>query len=714
MTTLVIVESPTKAKALRQYLGAGYTVRASMGHVRDLPPKELGVALDAGFKPTYHLVPRARKTLADLRQALAGCDTVLLATDPDREGEAIAWHLAQACRKEMAGKQVLRVRFHEITPQAVRAAVAHPAALDMSLVDAQQARRVLDRLVGYQVSPLLWKGIAGPPGLSAGRVQSVALRLVVERDRAIEAFVPEEYWTLDAELSKVGQGEAHFLARLYRIGKKKPELKSEADAQAVVEALAGADWRVGDVSQARRSRNPYAPYITSSLQRDASARLHWPAKKVMQIAQQLYEGITLPGEGQVGLITYMRTDSTQVAPQAQQEARQVIEKLYGAEALPARPPVYASKVKNAQEAHEAIRPTRPDRLPKDLRATLTPDQDKLYTLIWRRFIASQMKPAVYNVTTVTVLTGRAGQPLPYIFRATGRQLIDPGFLRVYDVAEESSDDESAYNEQLPPLAKDDPLLLHKLLPKQHFTRPPPEYTDAALIQELERLGIGRPSTFASIVDTLYQRQYIDKVPGGRGLRATALGRVVCDFLVQHFPSVFEVGFTARMEDQLDEIARGEARWAAVMATMWEPLSALLAQAVAAVAASPKIRVAVPAGASAPNASAASASPGSSATRRSARKGAGRRAGGSIKTAPGRASPAAKRGRASTKRGAAKGAANARSVPKTDSARAAPQPTGKTCPECGKPLLARTSKFGPFVGCSGFPACRYIERKTAAE
>ena len=368
MTTLIVVESPTKAKALRQYLGRGYVVRASMGHVRDLPPKELGVALDRGFAPTYHLVPRARKTLADLRQALEGCDAVLLATDPDREGEAIAWHVAQACRKELAGKRVQRARFHEITPEAVRAAVASPTTLDMHLVDAQQARRVLDRLVGYQVSPVLWKGIAGPPGLSAGRVQSVALRLVVERDRTIEAFVPDEYWTLDAELSKLGQ--PHFLARLYRIGKEPPAVKTEAAAQALIEALAGAQWQVDNVSQARRTRNPYPPYMTSTLQRDASARLHWPAKKVMQIAQQLYEGVTLPGEGQVGLITYMRTDSTNVAPAAQAEARQVIERLYGAEALPPRPPVYSKKVKNAQEAHEAIRPTKPDRLPAAIRAAV--------------------------------------------------------------------------------------------------------------------------------------------------------------------------------------------------------------------------------------------------------------------------------------------------------------------------------------------------------
>jgi DNA topoisomerase-1 len=697
VTTLVIVESPTKAKALRQYLGSGHVVRASMGHVRDLPPKELGVALDAGFKPTYHLLPRARKTLAELRQALAGVDTVVLATDPDREGEAIAWHLSQACRKELVGKTVLRARFHEITQEAVRAAVAQPSSLDLRLVDAQQARRVLDRLVGYQVSPVLWKGIAGPPGLSAGRVQSVALRLVVERDRAIEAFVPEEYWTLDAELSRP-EGP-HFLARLVRIGKEKPTLKTQADAQAVVDALSGAGWRVGDIAQARRERKPYPPYITSSLQRDASARLHWPAKKVMEVAQQLYEGVTLPGEGQVGLITYMRTDSTQVAPEAQRQARVVIERLYGAEALPASPPRYDKKVKNAQEAHEAIRPTSPERLPAQIRGALTADQDRLYTLIWRRFMASQMKPAVYNVTTVTIHTLRDGQRLPYVFRATGRELLDPGFLRVYDVNEGAPDEEAAHNEQLPPLATGDDLVCHRLVPQQHFTQPPPHFTDATLIAELERLGIGRPSTFASIVDTLYERAYVEKLSGAqssatgeadalrqRGLISTDLGRVVCDFLVRHFPTVFEVGFTARMEDQLDDIANGQARWTAVMAQMWDPLSALITHAQSAVAASPRIRVAA-----AEPISAREGAPDGSPPKRRGSRGAWKGKGG-------------RRSRAGAKPGARRSAKHA-AKPAASSA----APAGQTCPECGQPLVQRTSQYGPFIGCSSFPKCRYIQK-----
>ena len=341
MTTLVIVESPTKAKTLRKYLGRAYMVRASMGHLRDLPPKQLGVDVEKGFKPTYHLTKRGRKTLKDLRAAIAKCERVVLATDPDREGEAIAWHVVEACKKELRGKPVARARFHEFTEGAIKAALDNLQPMDMALVDAQQARRVLDRLVGYQVSPVLWKGIAGPPGLSAGRVQSVALRLVIERDREIENFKPEEYWSLEAEISRPQQ--PHFIAKLYRVEGKKPELKTQAETQAIVDTLAGADWQVADVNQKKRQRKPYPPYITSTLQRDASLRLRWSAKKVMQVAQQLYEGVKLPEEGQTGLITYMRTDSTAVSLQAQTAAREIIQR-YWPEALPTHPPVYKKGV----------------------------------------------------------------------------------------------------------------------------------------------------------------------------------------------------------------------------------------------------------------------------------------------------------------------------------------------------------------------------------
>jgi DNA topoisomerase-1 len=468
VTTLLIVESPTKAKALRGYLGRGYTVRASMGHVRDLPRKELGVDTEAGFKPTYHLLPRGRKTLKGIREAILKSDRVVLATDPDREGEAIAWHVVQACRAQLKGKPVLRARFYEITPLAVKAAMNELAELDMKLVNAQQARRVLDRLVGYQISPVLWKAIAGPKGLSAGRVQSVALRLIMERDREIEAFVPQEYWALDAELSPADRESARFKARLWRIAGKKPSLACAADAQALVDDLqqeggadwrvvddlqqeGGADWRVKELTQKRRTRKPYPPYTTSTLQRDSSNRLRWPAKKTMQIAQQLYEGVKLPGGKTTGLITYMRTDSTAVSPAAAEEAREVIGRYFPA-ALPDQPPVYRTRVKNAQEAHEAIRPTSPARTPKSIRDALTPDQDRLYTLIWRRFIASQMKPAVYRATTVIIATARAGVDLPYLFRARGREMLEPGFTVVYELRESTKEGEPADQNHLSLLA----------------------------------------------------------------------------------------------------------------------------------------------------------------------------------------------------------------------------------------------------------------------
>ena len=653
MPTLVIVESPPKAKTLRKYLGRAYLVHASMGHVRDLPPKQLGVDIEHGFKPTYYLTRRGGKTLQDLRAAMLKCDEVILATDPDREGEAIAWHVVETCKKELRGKTVRRARFHEITEQAIKAALVDLQPLDMHLVVAQQARRVLDRLVGYQVSPVLWKGISGPQGLSAGRVQSVALRLVVERDREIENFRPEEYWTLEADLSRLSTHpqQPHFIAALHQISGKKPELKTQTQMQAIMDELQGADWSVADLKQEQRQRKPFPPYITSTLQRDASVRLHWSAKKVMQVAQELYEGVKLPEEGQTGLITYMRTDSTAVSPLAQEAAREVIQRFYP-DALPERPPLYVTKVKNAQEAHEAIRPTDPKRLPKEIRAALTPDQDQLYTLIWRRFLASQMKPALYSVTTAVIHTARDGKLLPYLFRAVGRQLLAPGFLQVYEVKEEQpAEEDEPENRMLPPLSTGDALVCHKLLPKQHFTQPPPRFSDAALIQEMERLGIGRPSTFASIVDTLYERDYVVKDSGK--LQSTELGRVVRDFLLGHFTEVFDVGFTARMEDQLDDIANGQAQWQAVMETLWGPLGGQVTKAESAAAAAPKIKVAKPEG------------------------------------------KARRQGKSSRKKSPAK-------------------TLERNCPKCGKPLAERKSKHGPFIGCSGFPDCRYTEHIPQAQ
>jgi DNA topoisomerase-1 len=678
---LIIVESPTKAKALRGFLGRGYRVLASMGHVRDLPSKQLGVDVEQDFRPTYHQIKKAAKTLKQIKEAAQEAATITLATDPDREGEAIAWHVIQAIRAAIKGKPLRRVTFHEITPQAVQAALADPGELDMDLVNAQQARRVLDRLVGYQVSPVLWKAIRGRKGLSAGRVQTVALRLVVERDREIEAFVPQEYWTLDAELSKVDDEEHRFRARLFRIGKEKPDLKTEADALAIIEALEGADWRVLKVKKQRKTRHPYPPYTTSTLQQDGANRLGWPAAKTMRVAQELYEGVALPDEGTVGLITYMRTDSTHIAEPAQQEAREVIARFWGEEYLPQKPPTYKTKAKVAQEAHEAVRPTSSLRTPRDLRPHLTPDQAKLYELIWRRFIASQMKPAIYNVTTVDVATSRDGQDLPYLFRASGRELLFDGFLKVYEVQDEKpSDEDGAAGQTLPPLSDGEPLVLHGLYPEQHFTKPPPHFTEASLIKEMEKQGIGRPSTYASIVRTILQREYVERL--NKSLLATGLGYVVCDFLVAQFPDLFAVGFTAKMEDDLDGIARGERGWVETLHAFYTPFSEALGQAQE-TAQAQTISLSV-----------------------GERKGKGGKARGKA-TPTGETCPEC--GGAVLLRQGKYGRFRACSnFPKCKWK--APIVVG-TCPKCGGDLVERKGKRGPFWGCANYPTCSHTQEPT---
>ena len=563
MTILIIVESPTKAKAIQSYAGPGHQVKASFGHIRDLPAKELGVDVEAGFKP--HYIITNRKAIATLRKALENADTVILASDPDREGEAIAWHLAETFKKELRGKKVSRAVFHEITPSAVRAGLAATRAVDMALVDAQQARRILDRLVGYKLSPLLWKQIKRPwvrgkkpPALSAGRVQTVALRLVVEKDREFEAFIPEEYWTLDVELVA---SQSTFKARLVQINGKEPGMLKQQAVKAVMEDLLGAAWQVGKVEQREEKRYPYPPFTTSTLQQAASARLGWNPKKTMKVAQELFEGVTIAGE-HVGLITYMRTDSVQVSAVAQAAARQTIQK-YWPQALPDRPPVYRTKTANAQEAHEAIRPTDSSRTPKPMREALSPDQASLYEIIWRRFIASQMKPALFKVTTVEVPA--VGKSVSYLFRCIGRTLLDPGFLAAYEVDEDDQQKES----KLPDLQPGQALRFVKFLPEKHMTEPPKQYTQASLIRELEKRGLGRPSTYASIVEVLLERKYVE---GNRGksktLISTEVGRQVLAFLLTGFADIFDYGFTARMEEQLDEIAGGQIKWQSVLDEFW--------------------------------------------------------------------------------------------------------------------------------------------------
>jgi DNA topoisomerase-1 len=567
MTILIIVESPTKAKAIQSYAGPGHHVKASFGHIRDLPAKDLGVDVEAGFKP--HYIVTNRKAIQTLRTALEKADTVILASDPDREGEAIAWHLAETFKKELRGKKVSRAVFHEITPAAVRAGLAATRPLDMALVDAQQARRILDRLVGYKLSPLLWKQIKRPwvrgkkpPALSAGRVQTVALRLVVEKDREIEAFVPEEYWTLDVELAAA---QSTFKARLVQLGGKEPGMLKQPAVKAVMEDLHGAAWQIGKVEHKEEKRYPYPPFTTSTLQQAASARLGWNPKKTMKVAQELFEGVTIAGE-HVGLITYMRTDSVQVAAEAQAAARQTIQK-YWPQALPDRPPVYRTKTANAQEAHEAIRPTDSARTPKPLREALSPDQAALYEIIWRRFIASQMKPAVYSVTTVDVpAAGKSGQA--YLFRCVGRTLLDPGFLAAYEVDEDDQEKES----KLPDLQPGQALRFVRFHPEKHSTEPPKRYTQASLIRELEKRGLGRPSTYASIVEVLLERAYVENNRGkNKTLISTEIGRQVLAFLLIGFADIFDYGFTARMEEQLDEIAGGQVKWQSVLDEFWQKL-----------------------------------------------------------------------------------------------------------------------------------------------
>src|SRR5215217_51580 len=564
---LVIVESPAKARTIGKYLGRGYTVKASMGHIRDLPKSTLGVEVEDDFAPTY-LVPRDKvKVVKELKESVQHAHEVILATDPDREGEAIAWHLVHAT--DATTKPVRRVVFHEITQEAITEAMRHPREIDMDLVDAQQARRVLDRLVGYGVSPLLWKKVKR--GLSAGRVQSAALRIVVEREREILVFIPVEYWSLEAELAKQ-TGKARkksdvFRAGLHKIGGKKAELKTGEETQAVVDGLNGAVYRVESVTKRETQRRPQAPFTTSTLQQEASRKLNFPVRRTMQIAQELYEGVDLGPEGLQGLITYMRTDSTNVAATAQQAARAVISVKFGPEYVPDRPPVYAKKAKGAQEAHEAIRPTSPQRDPESVRRFLSPQQFRLYQLIWQRFLASQMAPAILDGTTVDVDAGKpealaTGKEAPYVFRATGSVVKFPGFMAVYTMGRDDGDSDELDKGALPPLDQGEMLDLLRLLPEQHFTQPPPRFTEATLVKALEERGIGRPSTYAPTIGTLQARSYVTVEE--RKLAPTELGMVVNDLLVEHFPRIFDIGFTSQLENELDEIAAGERAWVPTM------------------------------------------------------------------------------------------------------------------------------------------------------
>jgi len=570
---LVIVESPAKAKTIQKYLGKGYTVEASLGHVKDLPKSTLGVDIDNEFETEYIVIPGKEKVLAKLKKLALSADSIYLAPDPDREGEAIAWHLAEELGDGNKGKKkkkkkgggdpdrIRRVTFNEITKRAVQEAFEHPRDIDRNLVDAQQARRVLDRLVGYQVSPLLWDKVRR--GLSAGRVQTVALRLIVEREREIKAFQKVEYWTIDAHLA--GAKPPAFDARFIGKGEEKIEVNNGEDAEKLRAALEKADWLVRTVDRKERRRNPTPPFTTSKLQQDSSRKLRFSVKRTMMIAQRLYEGVELGEEGSVGLITYMRTDSTRVSNEALAEVREYITAQYGAPYLPELPNTYKEK-KAAQAAHEAIRPTSAMRQPDQIRQFLKEDEYKVYKLIWQRFVASQITPAVFDQTTVDIDAQSGAET--FWFRVTGSVLKFDGFLKVYEESKEGKDeDDEELKHKLPPLEPGQKLSLKELKPEQHFTEPPPRYNEASLVKELEERGIGRPSTYSAILSTIQERQYVQKL-GGK-FSPTEIGLVVTDLLVENFRDIFDVEYTARLEEELDEIEEGKETWTDALAEFYK-------------------------------------------------------------------------------------------------------------------------------------------------
>ncbi len=561
---LVIVESPAKARTIGRYLGKSYEVAASVGHVRDLPAKELGVDVEDGFQPRYVTIRGKGKILQELKAKAKAAEGVILATDPDREGEAIAYHVAAQLGLEKDPERFLRVTFHEITREAVKAALEHPGRLDMEKVEAQQARRILDRLVGYQVSPFLWKPIR--PGLSAGRVQTVALRLITEREDEIQAFTAEEYWSILARLEKDGQS---FEAKLHKIDQKSFTLENEAAAQGVLTDIRGLPFVVTSVKRRERRKNPFPPFTTSTLQQAASKRLRFSARRTMSTAQRLYEGIEVGSRGTSGLITYMRTDSTRVAPSAVNRAREWIQEELGSSYLAPSPRLFQGKQqKGAQEAHEAIRPTDPMLHPEEARAFLEPDEANLYELIWLRFVASQMAPAVYDTTTMDFsLKGESGRS--FLFRSTGSVVKFPGYTRLYQEATEAGDHRRLDDlEALPALNEGDGCALKALEPNQHFTQPPPRFSEASLVKELERLGIGRPSTYAQIISTIRDRGYVELEKGR--FFPTPLGDTVAKLLVRVFPDIFDVSFTSRMEGELDRVEEGEVRWRALLEEFYPP------------------------------------------------------------------------------------------------------------------------------------------------
>ncbi len=551
--SLVIVESPTKAATIKKYLGPEFEVKASVGHIMDLPGSKLGVDVGGDFTPQYQVIPGKEKVISELKKAAKNAKAVYLAPDPDREGEAIAWHIADTLGKK---EGMYRVLFHELTQRGISQAMESPGILDRNKYESQVARRVLDRLVGYHLSPLLWKKLRY--GLSAGRVQSVALRLIVDREREIQAFIPEEYWSITAHLD--GPTPPTVEARLVRHKNNSLKIENEEQSDAVLADLKGCEYRVHAITKKKQNRKPVAPFTTSTLQQEAVRKLRFSTKKTNMLAQRLYEGVELGNEGQIGLVTYIRTDSTRLSPEAQAEARTFIEGQYGKDYVPNKPPVYKNR-KHTQDAHEAIRPTDPMRTPDMVKAHLDEDLFKLYELIWKRFVASQMKPAVIDLTSVDIAAG------DYVFRAGGSVVRFPGYMAVYtEGRDEVSEDDD--NRRLPALEEGEVLNLQKIVPLQHFTKAPPRYGEASLVKELEEKGIGRPSTYAAILSNIQERNYVERQKAQ--FRPTELGYLTNDLLVDSFPDIMNVRFTARMEDQLDQVEEGKVKWNELLQAFYEP------------------------------------------------------------------------------------------------------------------------------------------------
>ncbi|MBN2093697.1 type I DNA topoisomerase [candidate division KSB1 bacterium] len=659
--SLVIVESKAKTKTIAKFLGKDYIVLPSIGHIKDLPKGKLGIDIDNGFNPQYITIRGKGEVLKQLRTAAQNSTHVFIATDPDREGEAIAWHIADEIQSK--NSNIKRVLFNEITLSGIKKGMGNPLDIDYNLVEAQKARRILDRLVGYQVSPFLWKTIFR--GLSAGRVQSVALRLLCEREAEIEAFISEEYWTITAQLSRKDANP--FFSRLVKINQKDPQIKVEKEALAYVEELKGCHYKILQIKKKKISKTPPPPYTTSTLQQEASRRLGYSTRKIMTIAQGLYEGVEIGTEGSVGLITYMRTDSTRVANEALEAAREYIYDAYGKEYLPKSARIFKTK-QAVQDAHEAIRPTSVKRTPKAIKKYLSPEQFQLYELIWNRFIASQMEAAQMEQTSIDI---EASEPIPatanknvFLFRTTGSIYLFRGYLQLYEEFQEETENDDETQAIPPGLKEGDILMLLALLPKQHFTKAPPRYTESSLVKELDTLGIGRPSTYALIITTLIIRKYIEKQ--GRQLIPTELGRTVNKILVQQFPDIFNVSFTAKMEEELDKIESGRKKFLTVVKDFYEPFHhALQATETRKEEIRDSLMESTP------------------------------------EICPKCNKPLVLRWGRNGKFLACSGYPECKfTKPENE-----PEKTDEVCSKCGRPMLLKVGRFGRFLACSGYPECK---------